>query len=328
MYTKPYIISSFPPNSLPAPSDDPTTVSSAIIAQTPVIPNSALQIRSALSLQPVQTLKFPFIEGPARAASPSAAAAKSSSAAKQTVVPPHTLRLLTVTPGNGPSAPTFVISIPTDRTALASEGSTIWALILKPWNEQVDELVHAGKYADALALLGVVSIQPDPTRHIRGLRAVQMFQEGQFEKAIEMFLELDMNPARVIALYPESIAGRLAMPKDRWIELFGGEKRVGREVEAEEGEKSVAVVEGAEEEDVQKAAAAAGVMTSDPPQSPISPAVLTAGISSRLKAGLGAMKIGEDTDSVKDVPVWKGKKGTGMHSFFFATIPYVIINSH
>jgi hypothetical protein len=322
VYTKPYIISSFPPNSLPALGDsDSSAISIAALAQTPTIPNSALQIRSALSLQPVQTLKYPFIEDPTQASSPPTA--KSGPAAKQPIIPPHTLRLLTTSPGTGPGAPTFVLSTPTDRAALASEGSTLWALILKPWREQVDELVRAGKYADALALLGVVSVQPDdPTRHIQGLRAVQLFQEGQFEKAIEMFLELDMNPAKVIALYPESISGRLAAPRDKWIELFGGEKKEAEqkeEVEGIEEEKSVAVVEGAEEEEVQKAVAAAGVTTSSTPapevaQSPPSTSGLTGGLSSRLKAGLGAMKLGDDSDSVKDVPVPKAKKGAGMHT--------------
>jgi hypothetical protein len=50
----------------------------------------------------------------------------------------------------------FVVSTPTDRAALASEGSTIWMFRMRPWGEQVDELVAAGEYDSALALLETV----------------------------------------------------------------------------------------------------------------------------------------------------------------------------
>lgn len=38
------------------------------------------------------------------------------------------------------------------------------------------------------------------------------------------FIDLDINPAKVVALYPESIAGRLSVAQDEWIPLFGGPK--------------------------------------------------------------------------------------------------------
>ena len=39
---------------------------------------------------------------------------------------------------------------------------------------------------------------------------------------MDTFIELDLNPAKVVALYPEIVAGRLAVPSERWIPLFGG----------------------------------------------------------------------------------------------------------
>ncbi|CAE6468651.1 unnamed protein product [Rhizoctonia solani] len=307
VYTKPYIVSTFPPNSLPDPDAPTTTV--ATIATTTTIPNSALQIRSALSLQAVQTLKYPFIEDPAPAPPP---APTKGAAAKQAPIAPHTLRLLTTSPGTGPSAPTFILSTPTDRAVLAAEGSTLWTLVLHPWQDQISELVRHEKYADALALLGVVSVQPDPTKRIQGLRGVQLFQEGQHEQAIDVFLKLDMNPAKVIALYPDSISGRLAAPREKWIELFGGEVEKKEDKKGGEGrrEKSVAVVEGAEEEEVQKAVAATFV--GSPPKGSYSPPTSimgSAGISRRIKAGLGAMGVRDDSESVKDLPVSRSKKG-------------------
>lgn len=41
-------------------------------------------------------------------------------------------------------------------------------------------------------------------------------------EAIKTFIDLDINPAKVIALYPETIAGRLSVPRHKWIELYGG----------------------------------------------------------------------------------------------------------
>lgn len=36
------------------------------------------------------------------------------------------------------------------------EGSSIWCFSMRPWPEQIDELVNAGQYSDALALLDTV----------------------------------------------------------------------------------------------------------------------------------------------------------------------------
>jgi Vam6/Vps39-like protein vacuolar protein sorting-associated protein 39 len=53
-----------------------------------------------------------------------------------------------------------------------------------------------------------------------------LFQSGNFDAAIDTFIELDINPAKVVALYPESVAGRLSIPPDGWIPLYGGPARL------------------------------------------------------------------------------------------------------
>lgn len=63
----------------------------------------------------------------------------------------HAARLLTSSPSS--KSPLFLVSTPTDRTTAAAAGSTVWAFHMKPWGEQVNELVEAGSYSDALALL-------------------------------------------------------------------------------------------------------------------------------------------------------------------------------
>ena len=53
--------------------------------------------------------------------------------------------------------------MPTDKATAATEGRTVWQLDMKPWTEQIDELVYAGRYSDALALLDTLeeAVLPD-----------------------------------------------------------------------------------------------------------------------------------------------------------------------
>lgn len=39
---------------------------------------------------------------------------------------------------------------------------------------------------------------------------------------MKTFIALDFNPAKVVALYPDSVAGRLSVPSEKWISLYGG----------------------------------------------------------------------------------------------------------
>ncbi|TFK27815.1 hypothetical protein FA15DRAFT_666044 [Coprinopsis marcescibilis] len=169
---------------------------------------SVVQIHSSLSLQVAQTIPFPFDVSSAPATSPNA-----------------TLRLLTTPPSA--NSPLYLISAPTDRTAAATDGSSIWEFTMKSWPVQLDELVLEGHYADALALLGSLdeSALPDKLSRrtrIRALYAVSQFRSGKFDEAIDTFIELDFNPAKVVALYPEAVSGRLSVSQDKWIPLYGG----------------------------------------------------------------------------------------------------------
>jgi len=56
----------------------------------------------------------------------------------------------------------------------------------------------------------------------KALDAVSQFHAGQFDRALDLFVKLNINPAKVISLYPESISGRLSVPRDQWIQMFGG----------------------------------------------------------------------------------------------------------
>jgi hypothetical protein len=56
----------------------------------------------------------------------------------------------------------------------------------------------------------------------KALDAVSQFSSGEFDRALDLFVALNINPAKVISLYPESISGRLSVPRDQWIPMFGG----------------------------------------------------------------------------------------------------------
>ncbi|KAJ3506301.1 hypothetical protein NMY22_g17296 [Coprinellus aureogranulatus] len=210
---KPYIVSVLPAGTVAATPEDTAPVTAG--AAPSLYPTSTLQIRSSISLSVSQTVPFPFN------------AQQAPTVPVGTAVPPipnATLRLLTP---SSTKPHLFLLSTPTEKAAAAAEGSSIWQFTMKPWAEQIDELVLHGKYADALDLLNSLedSMLPDRTQRrtrIRALHAMSQFKAGKFDEAIDTFIDLDFNPAKVVALYPEAVSGRLAVPKDKWIELYGG----------------------------------------------------------------------------------------------------------
>ncbi|KAF9007557.1 hypothetical protein BDQ17DRAFT_1350883 [Cyathus striatus] len=205
-FVKPYIMSVLPANTVPLRSPERS------ISPPPAtfIPTSVLQVRSSLSMHISQTIPFPF---------------DAPESTPTTPVPNATIRLLTSTSSS--RSPLYLVTTPTDRAAAISEGSSIWQFHMKLWAEQIDELIVEGHYADALALLDTLDETSLPDKiqrrtRIRALNAVSDFRAAKFDKAIDTFLELDLNPAKVVALYPESVSGRLTVPQERWIPLFGG----------------------------------------------------------------------------------------------------------
>ncbi|KAF7795997.1 hypothetical protein EIP86_007166 [Pleurotus ostreatoroseus] len=208
-FVKPYVFSILPPGTVPSSQVD--GLSTGTISPT-FISSAVLEIRSSISLLPSQTIPLSF------------------AAPKSTSMPPpasahYGARLLTASPSS--KSPLFLVTTPTDRTTANAEGSSIWRVKMKSWGEQVDELIEAGSYADALALLDTIdtALLPDKElrqRTVRGLHAVSQFRSAQFKPAIDTFLELNINPSKVVALYPGNVSGRLAEPEEEWIHLFGG----------------------------------------------------------------------------------------------------------
>ncbi|WVQ93507.1 hypothetical protein IAU59_000581 [Kwoniella sp. CBS 9459] len=128
-----------------------------------------------------------------------------------------------------PSTKMLLISNPTDKHLLQSEGSSIWGLRSGDIGEQVDELVREGRLADAIGLVEAVGENGlSPSRrlpHLKTLQAVTQVAKGEYQSAMETFLVFNVNPALVLSLFPaETISGKLHVPKDQWMELFGAVK--------------------------------------------------------------------------------------------------------
>ena len=166
---------------------------------------------------PVQTIAFPFPQ-----ASTSPTSANSSLRLLTTSVTSHTTTTV-ATASKSPSR-LFLISTPLDRTLATSEGTSIWKFTMRDWDAQIEELVSRASYTEALALLDhVYGSSPSPKRTlILALNAVSQFRAGKYDDAINTFLDLDVNPAKVVALYPDKVAGRLVVKQEEWIALFGG----------------------------------------------------------------------------------------------------------
>lgn len=100
-----------------------------------------------MSSLPVQTMSLPL-----------------PSANTSTLTSSQSVRLLTPSPSA--KSPLFLVTTPTDRATAAASGSSVWQFSMKPWSIQLDELIEAGSYADALALLTRLdqAVLPDKVR--------------------------------------------------------------------------------------------------------------------------------------------------------------------
>ena len=159
------------------------------------------------------------------------------------------VRLLTALPPSSTAAgkhlPILILSHPSVPSNDAK--ATVWSLTMKSWDAQLNEMESFGEYAAALDLLSGraaadAAPPPDPVR-LRKLRVLNAVVETftlakDYETAIDVFIELETTPARVVTLYPDRIAGRLALSNaDAFEEAFGGrmaaEVRSQREREAQ-----------------------------------------------------------------------------------------------
>ncbi|PWN43824.1 hypothetical protein IE81DRAFT_321996 [Ceraceosorus guamensis] len=106
-----------------------------------------------------------------------------------------------------------------------AEGA-IFALRMRPWKMQVEELIKAQAYGEALSTLeGVDEVhlpdKPERKAYVEALWALDLFKAKCYDESLEHFLELDVNPCKIVALYPHSVAGNLSRRPEQWNKIFG-----------------------------------------------------------------------------------------------------------
>lgn len=123
-FIDPYVFVVLPPGTVPSGQTDGVTPS--------FIPSSVVQVRSSISLANVQIVPFPPL---------STEATTSSN---------YSIRLLTPSLSK---SPLYMVRTPIDRVTATAQGNAIWRVHMKSWSEQIEELVVAGSYLNALSLL-------------------------------------------------------------------------------------------------------------------------------------------------------------------------------
>ena len=129
-YIRPYIVMAMAP--VAGGAESPANSSNSAI-QSP-----SLQIRSALSNKTLESFVYPFAD-----------ATMSNSST-------HAIRLLTTS--SSAKGVLYFLTTPTERNALLSEGSTMWCLRSRSWDEQIDNYLQRREYEDTIQLLGILDI--------------------------------------------------------------------------------------------------------------------------------------------------------------------------
>jgi hypothetical protein len=257
----PFIVSLLPPFHS-APSISTAKVSSH---QSP-----ALYVHSVSSLALVQIIPLPPRE--------------------TDMVPPVGVGSVTarfLTAPSRPDGPVMVFTAPSAADAEGAPEPTVWQLNMKDWDSQFDEMIANGDYDEALNLLEASSggavvnekvnsyfplpfplksraltltgaCQSKRRQTVLTLHAVSLFKRKAYDKAIDSFIDLDSNPAKVASLYPPRISGRLFHHPDAREELFGGRSESAVRAERELNEQKAELEARREEERAKDAQPSSG----------------------------------------------------------------------
>ena len=164
--------------------------------------------------------------------------------------PPVTQAARLMTAGPKGRAPLAIVTQPLSELSSSTSSSTrastarIYLLQLLPWSQQLDSLISHGQYTEALSLLSSLdsseNVVPDATARLKKLRmlaGLALFLDKQkYDAAIDVFIEENVNPAKVIALFPKAISGKLYCERNEVEEIWGG--RTKEDLQQQEHEQS------------------------------------------------------------------------------------------
>lgn len=219
----PYILSI-----LPAP-----VVLGQLSKQQSLDPLTALpsvHVHSALTLAPVQAVRVP---------PPVAMPVRPVSILDVPPTPtPHSARLLTAASGAKPIM-AVVTNAAVEASSPLSQENKIYLLTSQSWTTQIDQLVSVGEYQEALALLQsldnaefAIPNSVELAKRLRMLVGLSLFlDKKKYDAAVDIFIEENVNPAKVVALFPKDIAGKLYCEREEIEEIWGGRTREHRRIQ-------------------------------------------------------------------------------------------------
>lgn len=112
---------------------------------------------------------------------------------------------------------------------LAVVKNDVYLYAMVPYPDQISDLLSSGQYSAALALVNgiedpILADRPAQLRKIQALVALKQLKAGLSEQAIDAFIDLEVNPAKVVGLFEEKISGKLWLG-DSAEEVFGGRSK-------------------------------------------------------------------------------------------------------
>ncbi|GAA5966350.1 hypothetical protein JCM21900_005140 [Sporobolomyces salmonicolor] len=223
----PYIVSLLAPSPPSSSGTSGSTISWATFS---------LSINALESLSSVQNLPVPprSDSPPSSIAESTRTSADPSSATPKP--PQHIARLLTAS-SSSPSPPILVLTAAhAEPTSMGAPGplleQTLWIGTMKSWQSQVEELGQQGAWEEGIALLrrsgmlwGRDSLPRPMLRRLAIIHSLHLFKSCRYPLAIDAFISLNISPARVVALYPVPISGKLFLEPSAHEEIFDGRPR-------------------------------------------------------------------------------------------------------
>ncbi|KAF3921348.1 hypothetical protein ABW20_dc0101924 [Dactylellina cionopaga] len=91
----------------------------------------------------------------------------------------------------------------------------IWKMILVDYGTQIKELTGKGEYDEAISILeqleqALFEEKDEKIKEIQMLKAEKLFSQGKFRDSMDLFAKVAAPPARVIRLFPPSVAGNIS----------------------------------------------------------------------------------------------------------------------
>ncbi|KAI6822210.1 hypothetical protein KC340_g12875 [Hortaea werneckii] len=146
---------------------------------------------------------------------------------------PETLSLLQTL--SVPSA--NLLHVPQPNISLAHAGKgflvaserVIWRMNALPYSNQLAELVERQRFDEAVSLLSLledtlIDNKNARIREVKMQKATYLFEQQKYRPALDLFVEAEAPPERVVALYPRSVAGDYSTVSESTTEQSEGEQ--------------------------------------------------------------------------------------------------------